>query len=143
MKMRVTTIQLSLLVLIAAVCSMNRADTVRAGATTQAAATQPTTAPVVVQWEEAARHVGQTVTITGPVKGTHVTGGGKALILNVGKDYPDAKRFTVMITTDEKNPAKAEDYVDKTVTVTGKVELYRNVAEIKVAKAADVTVAKE
>ena len=128
---------------VAAFCICYRSDNVRADATTQPVATQPTTAPVVVKWEEAAKHVGETVTITGPVKGTHVTTGGKSLILNIGKDYPDTKRFTVMITTDEKNPAKEEDYKDKTVTVTGKVELYRNVPEIKVAKAADVTVVKE
>ncbi len=126
-----------------------RADGTPKPTPTKAAATMPaatmpaTTAPVVIKWEEAARHVGQTVTITGPVKGTHVTGNKEALILNIGKDYPDPARFTVMIATDDKHPAKEADYKDKTVTVTGKVEIYRKVPEIKIAKAGDVVVAKE
>jgi hypothetical protein len=109
------------------------------------AASQPTSAPttaaVAITWDQAKDHVGETVTVTGPVKGTHVTTGGKALVLNIGKDYPDTTRLSIMISTNEKNPASADTYKDKTVTVTGKVELYRNSAEIK-TKPADVTIDK-
>ncbi len=112
---------------------------------TQPAATQPATTSASVPeitWDEAGKHVGETVTVTGPVKGTHVTTGGKALVLNIGKDFPDPTRFTVMINTDEKNPAAPETYADKTVSVTGKIVLYRKVPEIK-TDPAGVTVEKD
>jgi len=107
-------------------------------------ATMPaTTTAAAINWDQAAKHVGETVTVTGPVKGTHVSTGGKTLILNIGKDYPDPGRFSIMIATDAKNPAKADDYTGKTVTVTGKIVLYRNVPEIKADKAAELTIEKQ
>jgi hypothetical protein len=110
---------------------------------TAPAASQPaTTGPAVtITWDQAATHVGETVTVTGPVMGTHSITGGKALVLNVGKDYPDAARLTIMIKTDDKNPVSPDTYMGKTVTVTGKVELYRKIPEIKTTPA-DVTTAK-
>lgn len=105
-----------------------------------APATQPaTTTASAIKWDAASKHVGETATVTGPVMGTHVTGNGEALILNVGKDYPDPGRFSVMINIDPKHPASEAAYKGKTVTVTGKIELYRKVPEIK-AKPSDVTV---
>ena len=136
---------LSILTAALIILTVNLASPAHGDDAAKAPASQPTTAttaPVVVKWEDAAKHVGETVTVTGPVKGTHVTTGGKSLVLNIGKDFPDATRMSIMITTDADHPAKAEDYKDKSVTVTGKVELYRKVAEIKIAKAADVTIEK-
>jgi len=109
-------------------------------------ATMPATGPAtttasVITWDLASKHVGETVTVTGPVIGTHVANGGKSLILNVGKDYPDPKRFTVMINTTSTAPAVAGTYMGKTISVTGKIELYRRVPEVKVSPA-DVTIKK-
>jgi DNA/RNA endonuclease YhcR with UshA esterase domain len=110
--------------------------------TTQVATTGPaTTTASAITWDLASKHVGETLTITGPVMGTHVTTGGKSLVLNIGKDFPDPTRFTVMIKTDDKNPASADTYMGKNVTVTGKIELYRKVPEVKV-NPADVTIEK-
>jgi hypothetical protein len=110
--------------------------------TTSQPATGPaTTTASAITWDLASKHVGETLTITGPVMGTHVTTGGKSLVLNIGKDYPDPTRFTIMIKTDDKNPASADTYMGKTVTVTGKIELYRKVPEVKV-NPADVTIEK-
>lgn len=108
---------------------------------TQPVSTQPATAPAAINWDAAGKHLGETVTVTGPVMGTHVTTGGKSLVLNVGKDFPDATRFSVMIAVDAKNPVSANTYQGKTVTVTGKIELYRKIPEIK-ATAADVAIQK-
>ena len=119
--------------------SMNRA-------TADAPATQPTTGPATttasaITWDLASKHVGETLTVTGPVMGTHTTTGGKSLVLNIGKDFPDPTRFTIMIKTDDKNPASADTYTGKNVTVTGKIELYKKVPEVKV-NPADVTIEK-
>jgi DNA/RNA endonuclease YhcR with UshA esterase domain len=143
--MRACHLKASTLILIAAICLSERpAQSRAADAVKPPAATQPaTTQPVAIKWDQAAKHVGETCTVTGPVVGTHVTKDAKALILNVGKDYQDPAHFSIMISVDDKHPAKEDDYKGKTVTVTGKVELYRKAAEIKVAKAADVTVEKE
>ena len=124
------------LMTVGAVCLSGRLNQVYADPATQPAS-QPTTAAVAITWDTAAKHVGETVTVSGPVMGTHSIGGGKSLILNVGKDFPDAGRLTILI----KGETTEDDYKDKTVTVTGKVELFKDVPEIKV-KPADVTIAK-
>jgi DNA/RNA endonuclease YhcR with UshA esterase domain len=99
-----------------------------------------TSKPVAIDWSGAAKHVGETVTVTGPVISTHASNGGKSVSLNIGKDYPATDRFTIFVTTDKA--ASADDtYKGKTVTVTGKIVLYKKVPEIKVDEK-DVTVAK-
>jgi DNA/RNA endonuclease YhcR with UshA esterase domain len=100
----------------------------------------PTSKPVAIDWSDAAKHVGETVTVTGPVISTHASTNGKTVSLNIGKDYPAADRFTIYLTTDKA--AKADEtYKGKTVTVTGKVVLYKKTPEIK-ADEKDVTITK-
>ena len=113
-----------------------------AAAPTTMPSTVPTTGPsAAIDWSDAAKHVGETVTVTGPVKGTHVTG--DKVILNVGKDYPAKDRFTILMPFDAAAGPADDQFVGKTATVTGTVKLYRKVAEIVVDKAADVKLAKE
>jgi hypothetical protein len=101
----------------------------------------PTTAPAAaVDWADAAKHVGETVTITGPVKGTHVVGDN--VVLNVGADYPDKGRFTIMMPFDAAKGDADQQFVGKTATVTGTVKLYKKTPEIVTKKASDVTLAK-
>lgn len=107
-------------------------------APTGAPTSRPTTAATAINWDQAAKHVGETATVTGPVKGTHAAG--KNVVLNVGKDFPAADRFTIYLPFDAAGGTADAQYVGKTVTVTGKIELYKKVPEIKAAKASDVTV---
>jgi hypothetical protein len=59
-----------------------------------------------------------------------------AIVLNVGKDFPDAGRLTIYV----KGENLPEDLDNgKTVSVTGKIILFHNVPEIQ-AKLTDVTV---
>jgi DNA/RNA endonuclease YhcR with UshA esterase domain len=122
---------------IAAICGIGNMNRAGAASTTQSAATTTAATPAIT-WDEAAKHVDETVTVTGPVVGTHVTST-KALVLNIGKDYPDPARFSVMITPKDKEELSEDSYKGKTVTVTGKIVLYKKVPEIK-AKSADVTI---
>jgi DNA/RNA endonuclease YhcR with UshA esterase domain len=62
-------------------------------------------------------------------------------VLNVGKDFPDASRCTVFVTMGSDHADPSTTYKGKTITVTGKIELYHNVPEIR-AKAADVKIQK-
>jgi DNA/RNA endonuclease YhcR with UshA esterase domain len=113
-------------------------ETARADSTTKPATTTATT-QAAINWDEAAKHVGETLTVTGPVVGTHVTAK-KQLVLNLGKDYPDTTRFSIMINPGDKEELSESTYKGKTVTVTGKIALYRKAPEV-ICKSADVTIA--
>jgi len=109
------------------------------GPSTQSS-TEPSTNPsAAINWDQAKDHVGETVTVTGPVIGTHAIDAANALVLNVGKDFPDPDRFTVFLTGGEDGPTPPDIYQGKTITVTGQVQLYKDVPEIK-AGAKDITV---
>jgi hypothetical protein len=99
--------------------------------------TAPTTAPAMITWETAKDHVGQLVTVTGPVVGNHDFGG--AVVLNVGKDFPAASRFTVFITADNRSAMPDDLYKGKTISVTGTIKMYHNVPEIE-ADAAQIAI---
>ena len=100
---------------------------------TTAPSTEPTTAPssqpTAINWDQAKDHVGQLVTVTGPVVGIHDFGG--AAVLNVGKDFPDPTRFTVYISEDARPDMPADLDNGKIITVTGTVKLYHDVPEIE------------
>ena len=100
-------------------------------------ASAPTTAPVSINWDQAKNYIGQTVTVTGPVIGTHDFGG--AATLNVGKDYPDPDRFTVYISADNRAAMPADLDNGKTISVTGTLKTYHDVPEIE-ADSAHITV---
>jgi hypothetical protein len=90
--------------------------------------TMPTTEPVVITWDQAKDHIGQSATVTGPIVGTHDVSG--AVILNIGKDYPSPDRFTVFVQL--KDAATPDNLAaDATVSVTGTIKLYKKVPEIE------------
>jgi DNA/RNA endonuclease YhcR with UshA esterase domain len=122
---------------IAAACWTANVEQAKAAPATQPATTQSSAS---ITWDQAANHVGETVTVTGPVVGTHMTAK-KQLILNLGKDYPDVTRFSIMIDPVDKETLSEDTYKGKTVTVTGKIILYRKAPEI-IGKSADVTIEK-
>jgi hypothetical protein len=93
--------------------------------------TQPTTAPSVsITWDKAKDHADETAAVTGPVIGDHSFDNG-AIVLNIGKNFPEPDRFTVYITGDEQAGLPQDHYVGKTITATGKIIMYHNVPEIK------------
>jgi hypothetical protein len=94
-----------------------------------------------INWDAAKDHVGETVTVTGPVAGTHVSRDRDEFMLNVGRDYPDASRF-VIYCPQSKGPSDLDQaYKGKTVSVHGEIVLYHDVPEIK-AQAKDIVVSK-
>lgn len=140
--MRSRALALTGILSVTAICLIGNMDRVRADSTTQPAASQPATttaAALAIAWDEGAKHVGELVTVTGPVAGTHMTAGNKALLLNLGKDYPDTTRFTVFISLTDKDKVSEDSYKGKTVTATGKIILYKKAPEIKVSLS-DVTI---
>ncbi|MBI1368939.1 MAG: DNA-binding protein [Planctomycetes bacterium] len=91
----------------------------------------------IVPWSEAKQHVGKTCTVEGPVAGAvyleHIKG--KPTFLNVGKDHPDPSRFVIVIWGDDRakfGESPEKNYVGKTVRVTGKVVLHKDIPQIEI-----------
>lgn len=94
-----------------------------------------TTCSGAIGWEQANQHIGESTTVEGPVISTHFASGsnGRPTFLNVGKDYPDSGRFTVVIWGENRNsfPTPPEEaYAGKTICVTGSVDTYQGIPEI-------------
>jgi hypothetical protein len=78
---------------------------------------------------EAAKHVGETVKVTGRVDAVHQSGKGN-IFLNMGGKYPH-QAFTAFIPTDSAAQfANPQQYEGRTVSVSGKVALYKGKPEI-------------
>lgn len=116
--------------------------TTKAVPTTSTSTTiQPTTTTTVpsgvIMWSDAMDHVGEKVTVEGPVVGTYYarSSNGSPTFLNMGRDYPDPDRFTAIIWVQNRDnfPSAPEDtYRGKTIRVTGKVAVYKGSAQIEV-----------
>jgi DNA/RNA endonuclease YhcR with UshA esterase domain len=94
------------------------------------------TAPAVAQSQtqtiapsEAQKHVGQTVTVEGPVGNVYGTRSG-AVFIDIGGRFPD-NPFTAVIFPGDTGKFPAASALDgRTIAVNGVVQLYRNRPEI-------------
>lgn len=96
-----------------------------------------------LDWHEAKDHIGERVTVCGPVVDTHWASGstGKPTFLNLGNPYPDLDRFTIVIWVENRdNFAQAlEDYyLGKTICVTGLVTEYERVPEVEIRHPSEI-----
>jgi len=101
--------------------------------------------PSAILWSEAINHIGERTTVYGPVIGaTYASGSkGKPTFLNVGKNYPDPARFTVLIWGSDRSkfsPAPEIQYKGRTIYVYGLIELYKGSAEIIVTSPSQIQV---
>ena len=104
---------------------------------TTPASTTASTMPVSISWSQAAGYIGKTVTICGPVVGTHwaKTSKGKPTFINIGRPYPDPDRFTVIIWDSNRASFSQppEKYYDtKTICVTGLLTQYNGMPQVEV-----------
>ena len=96
-----------------------------------------------ISWDEAKNHIGERTEVYGTVVDTHYASEskGKPTFLNVGNPYPDPNRFTVVIWGENRGnfSQPPEDYYDgKTIYVTGLIEEYKGVPEIKVTSPSQI-----
>ena len=78
---------------------------------------------------EAAKHVGETATITDKVDGVHQSGKGN-IFLNMGGKYPN-QAFTAWIPSGSSSQfPNPQQYEGRTVAVSGKITLYKGKPEI-------------
>jgi hypothetical protein len=147
--MRRVVIRAALLAAVAlAACSPTRTNVPTPAATKNAlppvpSATETTFAEPVnsacagsVPWNEASQHIGEDVTVQGPVASTNyaVASNGSPTFLNVGNAYPDPDRFVVVIWGEDRAnfPVAPEaEYAGKTICLTGTVSDYQAVPEIE------------
>lgn len=97
-----------------------------------------------VSWQEAASHVGETVTLYGPVVGAEYASAsnGSPTFLDIGAAYPDDDRLSVTIWGEDRSkfPKPPESaYEGETVLVTGEVYLYNGVCCVKVTSPSQIT----
>jgi len=88
---------------------------------------------------EAAKHVGETATITGTVDGVHQSGKGN-IFLNMGGKYPN-QAFTAFIPSGSAGQfLTPQQYEGRTVAVSGKITLYKGKPEIIVNSPSQISV---
>src|SRR5437016_12704618 len=87
---------------------------------------------------EAAKHVGDTATVTDRVDGVHQSGKGN-IFLNMGGKYPN-QAFTAFIpSASAPQFSQTQQYEGRTVSVSGKITLYKGKPEIIVNSPSQVT----
>ncbi len=96
-----------------------------------------------VSWQDAHFYFGETVTVCGPVVGTHFASGsnGKPTFLNIGEDYPSRDRFVVVIWGDNRDDfsdAPENYYLGKEICITGEIEEYDGLYQIEIERPADI-----
>ncbi len=95
-------------------------------------------APPTIPPQEAAKHVGETATVTGRVDSFHQSGKGN-IFLNMGGAYPN-QAFTAFIPSGSAAQfPNAQEYDGKTITVSGKITLYRGKPEIIVTSPSQIS----
>lgn len=89
-------------------------------------------AQTTIPAKEAAKHIGETITITDKLFGGKFFDNTKMTLLDIGGNNPN-QAFTIMIPGEDKSKFKGSpevDYKGKTITVTGKVVDYKGKPEI-------------
>jgi DNA/RNA endonuclease YhcR with UshA esterase domain len=91
-----------------------------------------------IPWNEAKYHIGERTTVYGLVVDTRydITSGEQPTFLNLGKNYPDPSRFTVVIWGRNRTnfPLTPESYYyGKNICVNGLITDYQGVAQIEVS----------
>ena len=98
-----------------------------------------------IEWADASQHVGETVTLYGPVLGAEYASSskGKPTFIDIGAAYPSKNRLSITIWGKNRSafstpPEKL--YEGKTVAVRGKVYLYDGVCNVEVTSPDQITV---
>lgn len=83
-----------------------------------------------VRWTQAHRYVGQTITVEGRIVNTHALA--NITFLNYSKDWRGKFYVVVFSSAHEASFRPEDEYLNKTLRITGKVVLHRNRPQIQV-----------
>ena len=100
----------------------------------------------VIMWYQAKRYVGLTRTVKGPVKGTRYASStsGRPTFINIGKNFPNPSRFTVVIWGKYRSAFSSRPevfYRGKTVLATGIIRMYKGSPEMFIRSPSNLRVA--
>jgi DNA/RNA endonuclease YhcR with UshA esterase domain len=87
---------------------------------------------------EAAKHVGETATITDTVDGVHQSSKGN-IFLNMGGKYPNQAFTAFIFSASAAQFSNPQQYEGRTVSVSGKISLYKGKPEIIVNSPSQIT----
>lgn len=98
-----------------------------------------------IPWSEAAGHVGETVTLYGPIVDTEwaASSNGQPAFLDMGAAYPDESRVSVTIWGEDRSSFSEppeDTYKGLTVAVTGEVYVYDGVCRVEVVSPSQIAV---
>ena len=106
-----------------------------------------TNAQTNIQPETIAEHVGDSVSLTAKVYSTRYFENAKdaPTLLNLGAAFPHQLLTVVIYGTERKNFSEAPEnfYKDKTIRITGKVELYKGKPQIVAKTSSQILVLPE
>lgn len=96
-----------------------------------------------ISWSDASAHVGEMTIVEGPVVGTTFasSSNGQPTFLNIGRDYPDPGRFTVVIWGESRasfSTPPEDAYRGKTICVTGEIDTYQGIPQIVVSSPSQI-----
>lgn len=96
-----------------------------------------------ISWSDASAHVGEMTIVVGPVVGTTFasSSNGQPTFLNIGRDYPDPGRFTVVIWGESRasfSTPPEDAYRGKTICVTGEIDTYQGIPQIVVSSPSQI-----
>jgi hypothetical protein len=97
-----------------------------------------------ISWQHARSAVGRIATIRGRVAGTRfaAASNGSPTFLNVGVNYPNPRRFTVVIWIENRSAFGRPEvrYRQKNICVRGRVTTYQGVPEIEARSPSQIRV---
>ena len=98
-----------------------------------------------ISWSRASRYIGRVETVKGPVAGAFYarSTNGSPTFLDLGADYPNPRRFTVLIWGRDRNKFRSPEntYLGRTICVRGLIRLYRGGAEVFASSPSQIAIA--
>lgn len=99
----------------------------------------------VISWKDVGDYESETVKVKGRVVGAVYLkdSNGSPTMLNIGKDYPSEKRFTVVIwgeNRDNFDGSPEETYLDEKVIVKGEIYSYNGVYQMEITTPEDIRI---
>lgn len=98
-----------------------------------------------IAWDEAGRHVGETVTLCGPVVNSSFSSSstGQPAFIDIGVAYPDTERLSLVVWGENRgnfNGAPESMYLDELICVTGEVYVRNGVCYVEVTTPSQIEI---
>lgn len=93
-----------------------------------------------IQWDEARDHIGDEREVCGEIASVRPGDGGATLFFNLGLDYPDPDRFTIVVFEEADSSADLDEIVGGTICAKGEIVEYEGSTQIHLDSFGDISV---